>query len=166
MTRNRDVVEWRESDLMKTTGWEAQRRQATHEQIIQAVYQRLGVYSIFGGPRSTEDDVIMSGLLGYDLDPVGSRLIILLDPAIVDVPEFRRWVAEVARRANADVGARGRQLGVTVQEGCFSAREIQAAKKYVRSNVKRLQLSQMEGWVRLDGRLQPPSGWAGHWASS
>lgn len=152
ITRNRDVVPWNAA-VMAETGWDTEHRQAAHRQVINAVHSRLGIYSKFRG-LTDKDAYVMSGLLGYALDPVGSRLIMLLDPAIVDVPEFRRWVAKVARQANKDADVVGRPLTVTVQEGCFSAREIVAATSYVRENDVRLQSSMEASRVGLDGRLR------------
>lgn len=153
MTRNRDVVRWA-PELMRSTGWDAQGRQAAHGMIVLAVRQRLGVYSRFDGNGGPKRELVMSGLLGYALDPVGNRLIMQVDPSIVDLPKFQIWVTGVAREANRSVGVRGPQLTVTVQKGCFSARNIVAAREYANANAVRLQLSWLHSWVELDGRIR------------
>ena len=146
LTRNDAVVPWRDSGVMQSTGWDAQHRQAAHVRIKQAVDKRLGLTE--GGLEA-----VRVGFLGYELDPVGSRLIMQLDPSLIDVAEFRRWIDGVARRANDAEHVRAPKLGVTVLEGCFPAREVAALISFPRENADRNGMEWLISHVQLDGRI-------------
>lgn len=131
---------------MKSARWDEQHRQAAHEKIEGAVDKRLGL-------SESGLDSVRAGFLGYELDPVGNRLIMQLDPSLIDVAKFRVWVDGVARRANDAARVRGPKLGVTVQEGCFSAKEIAALISFPRENTDRNGMKWMISHVQLDGRI-------------
>jgi hypothetical protein len=119
LTRNDDVQE--ETDK----AWHTQGRQQSHITIIKAVYRRIGVQHEYGGRRN---DKVLKGFLGYGFDVRNHRLIMQLDPALIDIPEFRRWVNGVAKRASVGRSPRSR-LTVTVQRGCFSAKQLDGLRK-------------------------------------
>lgn len=146
LTRNDEVVPWRDPDVRQSTKWAEQRRQAAHERLKRAVDKRLGL---------TESglEAVRAGFLGYELDPVGNRLIMQLDPSLIDVAEFRRWVDGAARRANDAARVRGPKLTVTVQKGCFTARKAAALISFPRENTDRNGMEWMISHVQ--GRTHP-----------
>jgi hypothetical protein len=91
--------------------WHKQGRQHSHVTIINAVYRRLGVKAGYGGRRN---DLVLHGFLGYGFDVGDHRLIMQVDPRLIEVTEFRRWVNGVAERASVGRYRRSR-LRVTVQ---------------------------------------------------
>jgi hypothetical protein len=70
------------------------------------------------------------GFLSYTVDTPGSRLVMLVDPDLIGVREFRRWVTGVAREANRAVKVRGEPVTVTVQEACFPAAQVETMRQY------------------------------------
>jgi hypothetical protein len=76
-----------------------------------------------------------------------------LDPTLIDLPEFRRWIAGVAERANTAAGVRGHRLTVTVQKSCFSAREVTDLKAYLKRTFGTSSVSRVYGNVQLDNRI-------------
>jgi hypothetical protein len=146
LTRNDEVVPWSDDGVTKSTGWHRQHRQDAHVRIKNAVDKRLGV---------SEDGLaaVQAGFLGYALDPIGSRLIMQLDPDLIDIDEFRDWVRGVARKANQAADVKGSKLTVTVQAGCFSAREVAALIRFPRETTHRSGMTSMISNVQLDGRI-------------
>lgn len=146
LTRNDEVVPWRDGDVTESTGWHKQGRQSAHVRIMRALEKRLGI---------VEDSLaeVRAGFLGYDLDPVGNRLIMQVDPDLIHIVEFRRWVSGVADRANESARVRGPELTVTVQKGCFSARQVAAIIAFPREHTERNGMQSLSSKVQLDGRV-------------
>jgi hypothetical protein len=145
MTRNDDVISWRTSgDLLDKTRWRADHRQDAHARIIRGVHKHLRETRIKTGRR------VWSGFMGYDLDPANYRLIMLVDPRVLDIREFRTMVRAVAKKANRDAHVKGRNLTVTTQKGCFSAAEVNRLRAALREN-RRVGIM-FDAGVKLDGR--------------
>ena len=144
LTRNDAVVPWRTNhDRPEMKSWRSQQRQAAHERVKRAVDRRLRLNDV-------EDRTgVSTGFLGYDLDPVGNRLIMQVDPALIDVADFQRWVDGVAVKANEAAKVRGPRLTVTVQEGCFTVAEFRGLRATM---LRERRFSVILG-VALDGRV-------------
>jgi hypothetical protein len=139
--RNDDVVPWT-SAHEATRSWDERGAQRAHQQIMKAMRKRFHT-------RGGSSFEITNGLLGYGLDTANSRLIMLADPDIIDLAEFRRWTAALAVRANKAAKVRGEPVTVTIQPGCFSAaKTIDVLYRGTNSGA-----AGFAGQVSLDGRL-------------
>lgn len=136
----------REAGVTESTDWHQQGRQSAHERIKWAVDRRLGLI---------EDSLVevRAGFLGYELDRVGNRLIMQLDPGVIDIAVFRRRVTGVAHRANESAHVRGPKLTITVQKGCFGVEKVAALIAFPRENKDRNGMQWLHSQVQLDGRI-------------
>ena len=148
--RNDDVVPWREyvepGDL-----WHRQHAQEAHKLIFQAVRSHLK--ADVRDESKNADKLLTNGFEGYDLDIVGRRLIMMVDPDLIDPVAFGRWVSRYAVGANKDAKVRGRPVTVTVQSACFPVREVEQIRTYLHQHWDDLDLGSMDGTVFLDGRV-------------
>lgn len=119
MTRNDNVIVWHATEIMEQTRWHARGRQDAHMRVLRAVQRHLREFR-----QQTRIPDHRDGFLGYDLDPANSRLIMQIDPTVLDRGAFRRMVDAAAHKANRRAKVKGTPLTVTVQNGCFPAAEI------------------------------------------
>lgn len=103
------------NDGVREAGFWPRRRHAAKARIRGAVDRRLGV-RVPGA-----DEQMRRGLISFRTAADRVTIFVALDPAVVDVTAFRRWVPGIARRANAAAGVRGTPVRVVVQQGCFPA---------------------------------------------
>jgi hypothetical protein len=141
----RDCVARNPAPTRPDGAWRASGLHAAHLAVIEAIYGHLQL-DADGGKL---DRRLRKGFLGYGLDAGAKpRLIVLVDPARVDVPELRREVRRVAAKANKGVSGPG--LTVSIQEGCFGAR---AVERVFAALLKGAGSGSVELTVQLDGRV-------------
>ncbi len=106
LSRNDGLIPWHADPRVDIKDWNdrgagpAHVHVHVHVQIMSAVDKRLGV-----ADEGTRDRRLTGGLLNYRLDPLNSRLLVQIDPAVLDSAEFRSLVDRLAKKANADVRA-------------------------------------------------------------
>jgi hypothetical protein len=126
--------------------WHKEGRQRSYTMLMTEVFDHLGIEHEGSGRRN---DKILNGLLTYDSDHVRHRVILQIDPAVIGIKPFRRWVKAVAVQVSEGRSPRSR-VTVTVQRGCFSAKGIDRARKQVD---KPRRWDSRSNTVDLDGRL-------------
>lgn len=126
--------------------WHKQGRQRSYTMLMTEVFDHLGI-DPEGSRRG--NDKILHGLLTYDSDHARHRIILQIDPAVIDIKPFRRWAKAVAVQVSEGRSPRSR-VAVTVQRGCFSAKRIDRVRKQVD---KPRRWDARSNTVDLDGRL-------------
>ncbi|HXL44765.1 MAG TPA: hypothetical protein VN960_12000 [Gaiellaceae bacterium] len=109
--------------------------------------QRL-VRSYFGlGEESGDSEALPRGLIGIALDHADETVNVVVDPSIVSIPDLT-----AAALAAVSAGSSTPPFKVAVRPGCFSGKELAAARSFLDALVKNRPAIAPHGWgFYLDG---------------
>lgn len=116
--------------------------------VSEAVQERLQ----FGDYPGSET-LLHRGFIEVSADSANSRMIVVVDPQLVDRQKLSRELNKLAQRTYRASGSAGAPITVDVQAGCFRARELEKVQNYVRDNWGRLQAFAYGSGPGLDSRV-------------
>jgi hypothetical protein len=150
-----DAMEERMIPASDGDPWYARGAQRIVDRVVPAMYRLAGVRE-GKGPGALE-----GGFLAWESDRQTGRILVMVDPTVLDVPSVRRRLNHVALRAYREVEARGPKVTVVVQAGCFTGADLAEARalafaaltKATRDDPRRAVGAGLDGLARMDSRI-------------
>lgn len=114
----------------------------TTSSALDEYWQSRGAQRVFGriqealefGDYPNPKTVLERGLIDVGASSPESRVVVIVDPRVVDREKLSRRLNKLSRQVYRDEKVTGPQVRVDVQEGCFSAHDLDEVMQYVRKN--------------------------------
>lgn len=111
--------------------------------ILLAVQRHLGTTS------GSTADALEAGLVADTVDTEHNRLILVVDPGVLDLAQLRSYAEATAKKANTVHKTRGVPVTVAVHESCFPSADLARVRHEVQGTPKLA----MSADVRVDSRV-------------